>query len=55
MKAKAQLRMVCDVPVFERELEDGRWLNVYPLTFGRARLGISKPAPHHMGGYEDVW
>jgi len=25
---------------YRRQLADGRWIEVYPLTFGRARLGV---------------
>ncbi len=37
----------------ERLLDDGRVLHVYPLTFGRARLGISPNAG--AGVFDDVW
>jgi hypothetical protein len=43
------------ITVYERTLPDGRELHVYPLTYGRARLGITKPAPFAMHGYDDVW
>lgn len=37
-----------------KALADGREVQVYPLTFGRARVGIT--APHNpTGGYDDVW
>ncbi len=36
-----------------RNLDDGRVLYVYPLTFGRARLGISPNA--ESGVFDDVW
>jgi len=49
------IKDVDGIPIYERTLDDKRVLNVYPLTFGRARLGISKPEPYSMGGYEDVW
>lgn len=37
-----------------RDLPDGRHLCVMPLTFGRARLVISKTSSHE-GSYEDGW
>lgn len=37
----------------ERLLPDGRWLVVYPLTFGRARLTIS--AQKDAWEYSDGW
>lgn len=36
----------------ERTLPDGRGLFVYPLTFGRARLGISPPG---TAWFTDEW
>ena len=36
-----------------RTLEDGRVLDVVPLTFQRARLTISQSMD--AGGYEDGW
>ena len=37
-----------------RDLPDGRYLCVMPLTYGRARLVISLGGSHE-GGYEDGW
>lgn len=34
-------------------LPDGRRLVVVPLTFGRARIGISTPGDYL--GFDDVW
>lgn len=43
--------------IFSRELPDGRWIDVIPLTFGRARIGIR--GPNFSDGspdmYTDVW
>jgi len=36
----------------QRVLPDGRGLWVYPLTFGRARLGVG---PLGSGVMDDVW
>jgi hypothetical protein len=37
-----------------RTLPDGRIAQVFPITFGRARLGVSRPE-WFASGYEDVW
>lgn len=38
---------------YERVLADGRTIQVIPLTFGRARLAISRGQPVY--GYDDGW
>jgi hypothetical protein len=38
--------------LFTRDLDDGRTIVVYPLTFGRARIVIGKTGDE---GYEDSW
>jgi hypothetical protein len=43
---------IADVYLAARHLPDGRSLFVYPLTFGRARLGIG---PRDDGAFDDVW
>lgn len=43
--------MMDDYP--QRVLPDGRWLVVIPLTFGRARLTVSRHV--HEDGYYDGW
>lgn len=35
-----------------RQLDDGRALMVYPLTYGRARLGVG---PAGEAWFDDVW
>ena len=35
-----------------RDLPDGRRIDVVPLTFGRARIGVGMP---DGGAYDDVW
>lgn len=37
----------------ERYLPDGRTLYVYPLTYGRARLGVSPPGNTQV--FDDEW
>jgi hypothetical protein len=39
--------------MIRRELPDGRVLDVYPLTFGRARLVVSADAGAQV--YDDGW
>lgn len=39
--------------IAERTLPDGRWLVVYPLTYGRARLTVS--AEPGATFYDDGW
>jgi hypothetical protein len=39
--------------LFTRELPDGRRIDVYPLIFDRARLGLA--APGDLSGYLAVW
>lgn len=39
--------------LFEKELPDGRYVSVIPLTFGRARLLISESKDSPI--YEDGW
>jgi hypothetical protein len=43
--------------LWNRELPDGGWIDVIPLTFGRARIGIRGPdvAPGIPDDYRDVW
>jgi hypothetical protein len=36
----------------EKPLPDGRMAQVYPLTFGRARLGVGQP---DQQWYDDEW
>ncbi len=36
-----------------RRLPDGRVLRVFPLTFGRARLGVSRAEGLYT--FDDVW
>ena len=38
---------------FSKTLKDGRVADVVPLTYGRARLCVSKDAK--VERYEDVW
>ena len=38
--------------IWRRTLPDGRVIDIIPLTFGRARLGIGWPDDV---GYQDVW
>lgn len=38
--------------ILQRDLADGRALYVYPLTYGRARLGIG---PLHASYFTDEW
>jgi len=38
--------------VAERVLENGQELMVYPLLYGRARLGISRPG---TGSFDNEW
>jgi hypothetical protein len=35
----------------ERQLPDGRWLFVFPLTFGRARLVVGRSRWVYDDGY----
>lgn len=37
----------------ERMLPDGRWLTVYPLLFGRARLLVSRAVG--VSSADDAW
>ncbi len=39
----------------QRELQDGRIVVVYPLTFGRARLTVSTPKSFAAGYYDDAF
>jgi hypothetical protein len=43
-----------DMTIAKRILSDGRVAEVFPLTFGRARLGVSRPERY---GYtwDDEW
>lgn len=37
----------------EKTLPDGRTIYIYPLTYGRARLGISPPGDTYT--FDDEW
>jgi hypothetical protein len=41
-----------DKPIAEKDLGNGKRLTIFPLTFGRARLGIG---PVDMGYNDDEW
>lgn len=49
--------LVEGVPIFERDLPDGRTISVQPLLWGYAQLGISvKIGEQHIKGfYSDSW
>ena len=48
-------KMLDGLEVFEKEITGRRKLMVYPLTFGRARLGISSALAYQQGSFDDVW
>jgi hypothetical protein len=41
-----------DRPIAEKDLGNGRRLTIFPMTFGKARLGIG---PVDMGCNDDEW
>lgn len=38
-----------------RQLDDGRWFDVMPLLFGRARLLVSTDLDRPLGFADDAW
>jgi hypothetical protein len=38
-----------------RPLPDGRELHVFPLTYGRGRIGVTCPGRPGIEGYGDIW
>lgn len=49
------IKHIDGLPIFEREISGRRTLQVYPLTFGRGRLGISSEISNRLGFFDDEW
>jgi len=41
--------------ILTRKITGRRFLQIFPLLFGRARLGISSAISHRLGFYDDEW
>jgi hypothetical protein len=61
LQTEEQMTQAVEVALFLQTvtvqvLADGRAVQIYPLTFGRARIAIGAPGdPEGLHGYNDVW